>query len=349
MTLGSPKFQQWLIQQNYIYKNEFIGNTVQEFNIKDITVSIKDNKITFCQLFINTTNNEINYLSFNDNSIYFYTQLMNLYDKKYDEIEKYILNLINMRMIYLDDILSIKLLVLYIVMCSGKQCYIIDYFKGFTFDRIKCDKLSYKMIERNDNDIIYDYYNPSWRNLFVTNEISNLVKANISPNFLILYDWSFANNTDHIICIMENYSQGTLLKSPTILFELFYSLYVIHSKLEISNLVYTIVMKQNVTYCEDSVNVYITSEKGEYDTYVFPCLDYTYCLQIVSYTDGLEYIDEDFKTLSNILNVQIGKDFLNHFHEYKFTTTDTDKKIANIYNFNRLLIKEFKKIRHLNY
>jgi hypothetical protein len=258
--------------------------------------------------------------------------------EKYTDIEKYITQKIDI------NLFALKLLILYINIYPKKECDIIKYLHDITLDQIYPKKLGVKIIE-NMEEPKYYYDSVFWRKLFITNEISNLVKAKLSPAFLIMYDWSVCDN--NIIFILESYKKFTDYKiKNTNIFELYYSIYLIHSKLNISNIRYNLVVKKNNSYIENNVNVYIISERGQIDTFVFPCTEYTICLMIESYEDGIKYVHEDYNNLSYLLNIKIN-DFIEYFKDYKYKKSLLEENISNIYNICNPIIKHFKTI-HLN-
>lgn len=355
MALGTHIFKKWIESMEIKkYNNIYINVNNYGFNVNTIYIFIKGKKYKICQLFINKYDGNILYVSFNTTDLYSYVDLINSYNNEsYNSLEKYIMSLREKQVIVIDNLLDIKMLIYYIYICnntnidSSKHCDVVKFFNDVTtVNDVAIDKLSYTLINRYNSDIKYYYGNESWRNLFVINETNNLTRSNITPNFLVLYDWSYCSKGDneYIICILENYDQRRpSIIEPTHIFELYYSLFVIHYKLNISNLKFTIVTKKNITYEKDKVNVYVTTARGEYDTYVFPSVEKTMCLYITSYSDGNEYIANDYKNLSTMLNTQIDN-FFEYFSDHKFNKNHTEKSIANIYNYNNYLLKYFKKI-----
>jgi hypothetical protein len=336
---GSKKYIQWISEEKENKTNNKEMDTILQVDntgyfIQDLYIYIRKPIITFkyASLYYNSLG-EIELVSIGDYIIKLDT-LLDIYDHTYyHELEIIILDLINdSKILLLETDNNIMLLALFISININE----LSKCNSVLLDELILLNNNIKQYTSVCNIPFLSWWSIGNKNIHNTLNIyykmQNLL--NRAPCYLSLINWTMLLNIPNIICIGNYTKFDDSSLCDTTKFELFYSLYCIHKFLNISNLVYNLVIKKNNMFIDKpGSNVYITSSRGERDTFVFPFCSVTYCFQIIDYTDGLDYTPFDFNKLSNTLNITCTS-YNNLLTIYKRYLYKEPVTVANIYDIN---------------
>lgn len=184
-----------------------------------------------------------------------------------------------------------------------------------TFDNI-CTKI---ISEKNDDN--YNEINTSI-------QLNKLIASNVVKSFPIIIDWTIINSPIFVnkwIVLINQYvghplSSASIFNSDFIfemchLFELMYALHVLHMRCHV---VHNDINLDNITYKlknTNTVNVYILSEYGECDTYVFNSNANIY---IIDFGNSINNTDSD-NIKYNVKNI-----YSKYVTDDKFIVDDND-------------------------
>jgi len=339
---GSNNYKNWLSSYSkkpYSYDN--VNFNKYGYDMEELYVKINNTWITYALVFYNRYNGQLDLIGFsnntdNSNHIISFNELYTIYSEysyELDDIENILLELdieVYPRYDY-----SINFLVIYLILFIEQKNIIIDYFFKYKdiLPKISIPCLTYTLLSIKNK---LNYEEKSWRNLFVNHQLHSMNKHSIAK-FLHIYDWTYikSEHNNYIIYLSEPYKCINIYNFQLVhIFQLLYCLKAIHSKLSISNLNFTIISINDIE--SDEVDVYITDETGEYNTYIFPCQKKYYSIKIIDYEDNLDHIHKDYQKLSSILNKELdGTSIETLFIDYKFKNNNI--KIKSLYNITNII------------
>lgn len=346
---GSNQYKKWLMSYNreYLYEDMVLHH--YGYILEELYINIDNDWIKYVVLFHNQITGEIDLIGFNHCIIKAYDlyTLYNEYSAELHHIETILLE--RNVVIYPEHDYSINFLIIYLIQFMEEKDSISKHFyeHRILLPDISLPFLTYRLISIENK---LNYEEIGWRELFVNHQLYSMNKHDIAK-FLHIYDWTYVKSQSmnqeystkyYILYISEFYYHRISYKLQEIhVFQLLYTLRVIHTKLQISKLNYDII--QLLHQKEDNgLDVYIVNETGEYGTYIFPYQEYHYTIKILHYEDNLRYIEDDYYSLSKILKINVNIQTIERmFHKYKYKSI-INRKIISVKNINNIIPISYK-------